>query len=136
LCFSHGLDVSALVKEQQTTYITLRITILEYHEMAVTSDESAVKLTAEYTSPDGQHTFTYSVPTSTKSETTPQTTTDFLSDLRKSAVKMQKDVNQFLTQKMEEDKAASASDGAAGNGSKVDEDKEEDFYGEEVEDED
>jgi hypothetical protein len=106
------------------------------HKMTATSDDTSVKLTADYESPSGQHTISYPIPVSTKPVSTPQTTTAFLSDLRKSAIQMQNDVNTFLTQKMEEDKAASDINGAAGKGSKVDEDKEEDFYGEEVEEQD
>ena len=52
--------------------------------------------------------------------------TAYLSALRKSVVKLQEDVNGFLTTKMEEDKALAASAGM-----KVDDKAEEDNYGEE-----
>lgn len=55
----------------------------------------------------------------------------YLSALRKSVVRLQEEVNEFLTAKMEEDK-----DLAAGAGVEVDDRAEEENYGEEtVEDE-
>lgn len=87
-------------------------------------------LTADYSSPDSQHNFNYPLPTNTNLEAT-KDVTDFLVKLRESTIQMQKDVNAFLTQKMDEDKAKDS----AQNG-KVDEDKEEDMYGEEADDED
>lgn len=98
--------------------------------MASTGDQSDNKLMAEYKSPNGQHTFSYSLPTNTDPESTKEVTA-FLSDLRKSAIQMQKDINAFLTQKMEEDKASETN--GTSTSTKVDEDKEEDNYGEEVE---
>lgn len=57
--------------------------------------------------------------------------TEYLSNLRQSVTKLQDEINTFLTEKMEEDKAL-----AAKAGLKVDEKKEEERYGEEdVEDE-
>ncbi|KAI4134803.1 MAG: hypothetical protein LQ341_005964, partial [Variospora aurantia] len=59
--------------------------------------------------------------------------TSYLSTLRASVTQLQGEINAFLTEKMEEDKALAAS---AGGGVKVDEKREEEYYGEEdVEDE-
>ncbi|KAL8810183.1 MAG: hypothetical protein Q9200_002790 [Gallowayella weberi] len=85
-------------------------------------------LTAHYTSPTtGSRTFTYPLPTSTTSSLAEKTA--YLSTLRASVTQLQSDINGFLTSKMDEDKALAAKAGVSG---KVDEKKEEDFYGEEV----
>jgi hypothetical protein len=79
-------------------------------------------LTATYTSPTSSQTFTSSLP----ALFSPPTTSDrvaYLSALSLSLKDMQKDVNEFLTQKMADDKAA-------------DDVKDEETYGEEVVDED
>jgi len=65
---------------------------------------------------------------------TPKETTAYIASLRNSLLEMQNDINAYLTQKMEEDKAAAATNGN-GIADKVDEQKEEENYGEEVEDE-
>lgn len=65
---------------------------------------------------------------------TPKETTAYFSSLRNSLLGMQSDINTFLTKKMEEDKTTAATNGN-GIANKVDEQKEEDNYGEEVEDE-
>jgi len=99
-----------------------------------TSDFNAsAKLSADYKSPNGQHTFSYEVPAVSQNQSTEETT-DFLAKLRQSAVQMQQDVNTFLTQKMDEDKALENTKEVQHN-AKVDEDKEEDNYGEEVDEE-
>ena len=88
-------------------------------------------LKAEYTSPIASQTFSHPLPSTSLAAPTTQKTS-YLSALRASVVKLQEEVNGFLTRKMEEDKAI-----AATNGTKVDEKKEEENYGEEVvEDED
>lgn len=84
-------------------------------------------LNATYTSPSSTlaETFTHPLP----ALSTPLTTSDrtaYLSTLQTSIKTLQNDINTFLTQKMDEDKLASA---AAG---KVDDVKEEENYGEEV----
>ncbi|KAL8902689.1 MAG: hypothetical protein Q9207_004456, partial [Kuettlingeria erythrocarpa] len=57
--------------------------------------------------------------------------TEYLSTLRKSVTRLQDEINAFLTERMEEDKALAAKAGV-----KIDEKKEEENYGEEnVEDE-
>lgn len=99
--------------------------------MAGVSGSADSRLTADYNSPSGQRNFSYALPATINSESTKEVTAS-LSDLRKSALQMQKDINVFLTQKMEEDKATSNSNGTS-TSTKVDEDKEEDNYGEEVE---
>lgn len=88
-----------------------------------------VALKAHYRSPSGTKTFTYSM---TSIPTEPSTTdkTDHLSSLRSSTVKLQEEINVFLTAKMDEDKTQAAADSL-----KVDEAKEEENYGEEVVDE-
>jgi len=89
-------------------------------------DTSSTTLTADYGGPESQHTFSYPLPNNTNPEST-KDVTGFLVKLRESTIQMQKDVNAFLTQKMDEDKAKDKD-------TKVDEDKEEDMYGEEADD--
>lgn len=88
-------------------------------------------LKADYLSPGALQTFSHQLPATSPAASTKKKTA-YLSALRTSIVKLQEEVNTFLTTKMEEDKAITAA-----NGPKVDEKKEEDNYGEEVvEDED
>lgn len=99
----------------------------------MTSAESASRLTAGYTSPTSTKHFTYPLPTLSSSPTTQEKTT-YLSTLRSSVQKLQDDINAFLTKKMEEERQAVS--GANGvDGARVDEQKEEENYGEEVVDE-
>ena len=81
-------------------------------------------LQAIYTSPTSSETFAHTLPSASTASTREKTA--YLSALRKSVVKLQEDVNGFLTTKMEEDKAL-----AANAGIKVDDKAEEDNYGEE-----
>jgi len=85
-------------------------------------------LTATYTAPDSTSPHTISLPLPAVSSAPP--TTDarvaHLAELQSSIKTLQADLNTFLTQKMEEDKAA---------GIKADEATAEENYGEEVVDE-
>ena len=81
-------------------------------------------LQATYRSPTSSETFAHTLPSASVASTEEKTA--YLSALRKSVVKLQEDINGFLTTKMEEDKALSASAGI-----KVDDKAEEDNYGEE-----
>jgi len=83
-------------------------------------------LTAVYTSPTATNTFSsplQSIPTQ-HSDTTEKS--QYLADLRQKATQLQQDINQFLTEKMDQDKAAT--DGPSNNDNHIDED----MYGEEV----
>ena len=84
-----------------------------------------IPLTADYASPTTTKTFTHPLPAASKISNTDEKT-NYLSALRKSVVRLQEDVNNFLTTKMEEDKALAASAGV-----KVDDKAEEENYGEE-----
>ena len=84
-------------------------------------------LKAEYRSPISIQTFYHTLPSSSTTSTDEKTL--YLSTLRKSVTQLQEEVNTFLTSKMEEDKAL-----ATNAGSKVDDKKEEENYGEGVED--
>lgn len=84
-------------------------------------------LKASYTSPTTSQTFTHTLPSASASTSSTKEKTQYLSNLRKAVVQLQDEVNDFLTVKMEDDKAL-ARGNAAG---KVDEKKEEDYYGEE-----
>jgi phosphoribosylanthranilate isomerase len=101
--------------------------------MSTSESSASAKLSADYKSPTGQHTFSYEVPAVSGNQSTEETT-DFLAKLRQSAVQMQQDINTFLTQKMDEDKAMESTKDVQ-HTAKVDEDKEEDNYGEEVDEE-
>lgn len=94
--------------------------------MAIASDNSKpmTSLQATYTSPTSSETFTHPLPSAQAASTKAKTA--HLSALRSSVVKLQEDINGFLTSKMEEDKTLAASAGI-----KADEKAEEDNYGEE-----
>ena len=87
-------------------------------------EDSSASLKADYTSPTATKTFTHSLPSASNASTKEKT--NYLSALRKSVVKLQDEVNGFLTTKMEEDKALAGSEGT-----KADDRAEEENYGEE-----
>ena len=89
------------------------------------SEEPRTELTALYTGPSSTNDFTHSLPSSSPQST--EEKTNYLSALRKSVVQLQAEVNELLTTKMDEDKAAQ---GAMAH--HVDESREEENYGEEV----
>lgn len=97
-----------------------------YIIMAVPNRQGKSQLTASYTSPTGTKDFEHSLPSLPQQFSTEQKTS-YLSALRSAVVKLQEDVNTFLTAKMEEDKVTAPK--VAG---KVDDKKEEESYGEEV----
>ena len=110
--------------DQQRRFI---YTWMSEHAMA-SEPNNKNSLTALYTSPTSTHTFSSALPALPASDKV-QEKTDYLSSLRTNISKLQDDVNTFLTQKMEEDKAAEGA-GAGGKRSK-DEEREEEMYGEE-----
>ncbi|TKA79483.1 hypothetical protein B0A49_03576 [Cryomyces minteri] len=89
---------------------------------------NSATLEAVYTSSASTQTFSHPLPSASSATSSVQEKTAYLSVLRVSAAQLQGEVNTFLTQKMEEDRAA---EGKA----KVDDEKEEENYGEEVVDE-
>ncbi|KAG8625751.1 hypothetical protein KVT40_006152 [Elsinoe batatas] len=94
--------------------------------MSSTGDGNQLKAT--YVSPTGKQSFTHSLSTIDQANRSTSDKTGYLSDLRSKTSKMQDEINVLLTSKMEEDKAAQS---GTGQKSKVDEDKEEEMYGEE-----
>ncbi|KAL2160105.1 hypothetical protein VTH06DRAFT_1760 [Thermothelomyces fergusii] len=92
-------------------------------------------LSATYTSSTNEG-FDVRLPiTSPADTTTVEAKAKYLSELRRSVTSLQDRINKELTARMEEDKAREAS-GAGGNGTKVvDDEKEEENYGEEVQEE-
>ena len=88
--------------------------------------EEQLPLTAEYASPTGTHKFEQQL-NALPAQLSTEEKTAYLSALRSSVTKLQEEVNAFLTTKMEEDKAIVAQ----GNGI-IDDQKEEENYGEEV----
>ncbi|POR31954.1 Uncharacterized protein TPAR_07835 [Tolypocladium paradoxum] len=94
------------------------------------SQKQSLDLTAAYTSPTNEpFGVTASIPAPPSSSTAD--TTAYLDALRTAVADTQDQVNRALTQRMEEDKARDGAPKLA-----VDEDKEEENYGEEVQDED
>ncbi|KAI5270045.1 hypothetical protein E4T47_06563 [Aureobasidium subglaciale] len=91
----------------------------------------AAHLTAVYTSPTATNTFSAPLSSAPTKTTSSQEKSQYLGDLRDKAIQMQEDINQYLTKKMDEDKAAT--EGAANS---KDEDLEEQMYGEELVDKD
>ncbi|KAL1865143.1 hypothetical protein Daus18300_007269 [Diaporthe australafricana] len=99
------------------------------------SSNQKLSLTGTYSSPtNAPFTTTHELqapPSGTANPTVPDKT-KYLSDLRKAAAAMQDQVNKELTQRMEEDKAREA--GKNGKPA-ADDAKEEENYGEEVQEE-
>ncbi|CAK1355326.1 hypothetical protein CB0940_00939 [Cercospora beticola] len=89
---------------------------------------SGAALAASYRSPISAQNFSLDLPPPPQSGSVDEKTS-YLAALRTNASKLQGEINTFLTQKMEEDKAAEAGKGTAKK--KVDEQREEDMYGEE-----
>lgn len=88
------------------------------------NEDAGTSIKADYASPTTAETFTHPLPSA--SNTSTKEKTKYLSALRKSVVKLQEEVNGFLTTKMEEDKALVATAGM-----KADDQAEEENYGEE-----
>lgn len=84
------------------------------------------QLTANYSSPSTTKSFTSALPAIPKDVKNVEEKTAYLAALRANAAKMQGELNAFLTQKMEEDKAAEGSSKKTAA-----DEREEDFYGEE-----
>ena len=95
----------------------------------VLADTSILK--ADYSGSTATKTFAHDLPSASVSVQSTKQKTQYLSALRKSVVQLQSEINEFLTAKMEEDKAL-----GAGKEGKVDDRKEEEMYGEEVVEED
>lgn len=94
-----------------------------------TSSPTSTALKAEYKSPTSFRNISHCLPSCTSKATKDKCA--YLSALRASVVRLQDEVNQFLTEKMEEDKAKASSDGL-----KEDDRQAEENYGEEIVDED
>lgn len=106
------------------------------------SEKNDIALTAAYKSPNNEHfTITKTIPTppstSVQDKTTVQDKTQYLEALRKAVTETQEQVNKELTTRMEEDKAREAASNGGGTAAELraDEDKEEENYGEEVQEE-
>lgn len=105
--------------------------------MSTPSDHDQTTLAASYKSPTDTKQFQHALNTTV---TTPNTQLDnksqttYLSQLRASTKNLQDDINDFLTQKMEEDKKNSLE--VSVTRSKTKEEVEEENYGEEVVDDD
>jgi hypothetical protein len=99
-------------------------------------------LQAEYKSPNDEVTFSHDLGVrkgSSSDQSSAQDRTTYLNALRASVTKLQDEVNVLLTKKMDEDKGAAAAgiaDAGKSNIVGVDDEKEEENYGEEVVDED
>ncbi|CAD0111380.1 unnamed protein product [Aureobasidium uvarum] len=87
-------------------------------------------LTAVYTSPTATNTFSSPLKSTPTQQASPSEKSQYLGHLREKVAQLQDDINQFLTNKMDDDKAAT--EGAASK----DEDMEDHMYGEELVDED
>lgn len=88
---------------------------------------------AHYTSPTASHNLSIPITAPCTNKTTAERI-HYLGELRANAKTLQGDINKFLTQKMEEDKAREA---GSKDKKKEDEEREEENYGEEqAEDED
>ena len=100
--------------------------------MAPNSHQPSNELSATYKASSDQQNFGIALPEPTFETRQKQERQAYLTGLKKAIVTMQKEVNVFLTQKMGEENAHAI---ATTNGRPVDEQKEEDNYGEEADDE-
>ncbi|KAK4133263.1 hypothetical protein BT67DRAFT_383515 [Trichocladium antarcticum] len=95
-----------------------------------TTDQAT--LSANYSS-NTNAPFTVALPlTAPRDGTSVASKTKYLSELRQSVISMQGQINRELTARMEEDKARDASAAAATGAKVVDDEKEEENYGEEM----
>ncbi|MCJ1368545.1 hypothetical protein MMC16_007689 [Acarospora aff. strigata] len=94
--------------------------------MASAESQTQATLIAHYTSPQDTRTFSHPLNASSDCHSTGEKVA-YLSTVRKSVSKLQEEVNVFLTQAMECDKA-----GLVEQSGGVDDKKEEDSYGEEM----
>jgi hypothetical protein len=101
--------------------------------MSTPSDTNQTSLTASYKSPSGAKQFRYAIDTAAENQLDTNSKTHYLSQLRASTKNLQNDVNDFLTQKMDEDKKTGLETTVK---SKTKEELEEENYGEEVADDD
>ena len=106
--------------------LSLQLNEIDAYDMAMNETSQPPILRADYHAPGESNSFSQPLPTLGRGFST-KDKTQYLSGLRASVIAMQKDINVFLTAKMDEDKAKAATEGA-----KVDDTKEEENYGEEV----
>lgn len=98
--------------------------------MPVSTPDDQASLDATFKSPSDTHNFQYTLSSPSKKDSQqpdPKAKAEYLHQLRASSKKLQDDINDFLTRKMEEDKQA----GLDTNKSKIKEELEEENYGEE-----
>ncbi|GAB0131983.1 hypothetical protein EsDP_00000434 [Epichloe bromicola] len=100
----------------------------------MTADKKQTCLTAAYTSPDNED-FTVTKSLDTPPSASGQDKAAYLGAVRKAVTETQEQINRELTSRMEEDKTRDSGAGLAATLG-VDEDKEEENYGEEVQEED
>lgn len=101
--------------------------------MSTSPDTNQTALTASYKSPSDTKQFRYAIDPAGDNQPDTNSKTHYLSQLRASTKNLQDDVNEFLTQKMDEDKKAGLETTVK---SKTKEELEEENYGEEVADDD
>jgi hypothetical protein len=98
------------------------------------SQQGASGIEAAYSSPTGQESFRHVLPVLEAQHSTEEKT-NYLAAIRNKIPLLQEQINQFLTQKMEEDKSKGAKPISNRKHGSADESKEEENYGEEVIDE-
>lgn len=101
--------------------------------MSAPSDTNQTSLAASYKSPSGAKQFCYAIDPAAGNQLDTNSKKQYLSQLRASTKNLQNDVNDFLTQKMDEDKKTGLETTVK---SKTKEELEEENYGEEVADDD
>ncbi|GAB7342340.1 hypothetical protein MBLNU457_g0563t1 [Dothideomycetes sp. NU457] len=87
------------------------------------------ELTATYTSPTTNHIFKSQLQSLSADPSTKEKTS-YITDLRAKTSQLQSDINAYLTERMDEDKAQEVASGTAKKSAR-DEQREEDMYGEE-----
>ncbi|CCE27380.1 hypothetical protein E4U35_007166 [Claviceps purpurea] len=99
--------------------------IFPYGSNAMSSNSAQSRLVATYSSPDNKH-FTVTKTLDSPPSASPEDKTTYLEALRKAVTETQEQINKELTARMEEDVA---------RGTATAQDKEEENYGEEVQEE-
>jgi len=95
------------------------------------SDPPINALTASYTSPHASHASTSPLPSLASANESTSAKTAYITDLREKTSQLQDDVNAYLTQRMEEDKAREGNVVGKRSKSAKEEERLEEMYGEE-----
>ncbi|RMZ83099.1 hypothetical protein DV738_g1229, partial [Chaetothyriales sp. CBS 135597] len=112
---------------------------VQYNDVALLRSRAFhMPASSHYKSPTGEKDLVLPIQTTCSAQPHVEEQVAFLSELRANTKTLQAEINSFLTEKMAEDKARDGADIGANSrqGTKAQEDLEEENYGEEAEDQD